>query len=651
MRPAIFSSLVAFVMTLSVTSVFAQVPAPDASPSTPVDEVVLLPFEPSRQDAVLEAYVDGVVSAHRREHAAPAVSVSVVRDGRLVFAKAYGDADIESGKAANGVDTMFRIGSVSKTFTWTAVMMLHERGLLDLDADVNTYLKGMQIPDAFGAPVTMNDLMAHRAGFEDTFSIFTYPDGGEVGLTEALVDTMPKRVYAPGERTSYSNWGATLAAKLVEDISGVSYREFLEREILAPLSMTHTTIEAPGLMSEADRPALAVGYSLRNGAYEREDYMQIGPFAPAGAMGSSANDMAQWMLMHLGGGAHNGVQLMSQSTHDLMWRRAFDDRADGADLAHGFQSRVYRNVRAFGHGGATTAFYTDMTLVPELGLGVFISQSTSDDRALVFDLAPLVIDHVLDRPATPAKNDPNFEDKAEAFAGTYLGNRRSFSRFEKLFASSDAATVEPAAGGALTVSFGDKAKHFAPLPGAADTFEDRNGERIVFGRDERGAVTHFSDGSGVHSFERAGVASNSDLLNMALLASLFFAATTLLGAWRRQGRDVTQTAIGAMIGVGALCAAILTFALAGTGGWLMAELSNANASTMQAYPPASVAVFRMVALAVVAAALVGLISTGPAWTSSGWSVWRKLHHSLFALSLAALAVTLVFWNVVFSATA
>ena len=81
-------------------------------------------------------------------------------------------------------------------------MMLQERGLIDLDTDVNTYLKGVTIPDAFDAPVTMNDLMAHRAGFEDTFGVFTLSDETDMTLTEALNAHMPKRVHAPGTRSS-----------------------------------------------------------------------------------------------------------------------------------------------------------------------------------------------------------------------------------------------------------------------------------------------------------------------------------------------------------------------------------------------------------------------------------------------------------------
>ena len=123
-----FPVLFGFLLWLAAP-VQAQTDAPDASPSTPVETVELLAFEPTREDAVLEAFVDGIVEAHRRQHNTPGVTVSVVKDGQMVFAKGYGLADVESGRAVSGDETLFRIGSVSKTFTWTAVMMLVEQGL------------------------------------------------------------------------------------------------------------------------------------------------------------------------------------------------------------------------------------------------------------------------------------------------------------------------------------------------------------------------------------------------------------------------------------------------------------------------------------------------------------------------------------------
>lgn len=647
MRLRLFAALLCF----AVPAAAQEIAPPDASPSTPVDEVELAPFEPTREEAVLEAYVDGVVAAHQREHDAPAIAVSVVRNGRILFAKAYGDADVETRARADGVDTLFRIGSVSKTFIWTAVMMLQERGEIDLDTDVNAYLKGVAIPDAFGAPVTMNHLMAHRGGFEDTFAVFTYPDDGEATLTDALNATMPKRVYPPGARTAYSNWGSALAAKIVEDVSGVPFERFVQDEILAPLAMTHTTLKAPKLMTDDERALLAQGYEISAGAPAAAEYMQIGPFAPAGAMASTANDMAQWMLLHLGGGEYNGARLMSPQTHALMWTRKFNDRPAGADLAHGFQTRFYRGVETFGHGGATSLYYTDMTMAPDLGVGVFVTQNATADRTLVLDLPWLVIDHLLDRPATPARNDPAFEAEAAAFAGTYLTNRRSFSQFEKFFSGLDPVKVAPARGGGLTIVAGGRATHYAPLPGAADTFENLDGGIVVFGREKDGAVSHFTNGSGVESFDRVDLASNATLFYAAFALALLFSVTTLTGAWRRQGRGAASGAAAFALSAGAVAGAALVFAFAAAMMWMSGQMSTLNAAALIAYPPSSVVVMRMIGLGVFIAALVGLASLWVAWRNSDWGLWRKLHHTAFALSVAFLALTLVFWKVIFAATA
>lgn len=651
MRLSMPAALLFAIAALNAAAGAQEAPPPDPAPSIAVATVELAPFEPTREEAVLEAYIDGIVAAHRREHDAPAVTVSVVKDGRILFAKAYGEADVETGKAADGADTLFRIGSVSKTFVWTSVMMLQERGLIDLDEDVNRYLKGLQIPEAFGAPVTMNDLMAHRAGFEDTFGVFTYADDGDASLTEALAATMPKRVYPPGARTSYSNWGSALAAKIVEDVAGVPYEQFLQDEILTPLVMSRTTLKAPKLMSEDQRAALAKGYEIKAGAYAPGAYMEIGPFAAVGAMASSANDMAAWMLFHLGGGEHDGVRLMRPETHQLMWTRAFGDRPAGADLAHGFMTRLYRGVETFGHGGATGLYYTDMTMVPELAAGIFVSQSATADRTLVSDLPWLVIDRLLNLPADFAKDDPAFAARAAEYAGTYLTNRRSFSQFEKLFAMTGAVKIAPAAGGGLTVVEGAGATHFAPVPGAADTFESRHGAVIVFGRDKAGKVTHYTDDWGVMSLERAGFAANPLFLNLAFGLAVLFAATTLAGAWRRQGRVRVANQPGVMLSAGALAAAALVFVLAGAFAWVSAAMANAGVAAMLSYPPAAILCLRFVALAVVAAAIAGLASLWFAWTKASWRLARRLHHTAFALALAFLALMLVVWNVVFAPTA
>lgn len=638
-------------LTLAWPLSLAAQRAPDASPSTPVDTVELAPFEPTREAAVLEAYVDGVVNAHMREHDTAGVTVSVVKDGRLLFAKGYGFADAQSGKLADGHETLFRIGSVSKTFIWTAVMMLNERGALDLDTDVNQYLKGFQIPDAFDAPVTLNHLMAHRAGFEDTIGVFTHSDTEDLSLTQALEADMPKRVFAPGARTSYSNWGAALAAKIVEDVSGRSYQDFIQTEIFDPLAMTATTLDGPAIMPEALRRRLSTGHKRKAGRSVADGYMEIGPYAPAGAIASTAADMAQWMLVHLGRGAYNGVTLMSPQSHDLMWRRAFDDRLFGADVAHGFMTKTYKGYAVYGHGGATAAFYSNMALVPELGIGVFVSQNATTDRKLVGQLPDLIIARLAGPVRDETAPDGFTKEKAAEYAGTYLNNRRSFTQFEKLFAATALANVAPAEEGGLLVTTQTGAVRFEPVSGARDTFQDEYGNRIVFGRNEKGAVTHSTGPLGVHSGDKVGLVGNPNTLAAALGLAGLFSFTTWLGAWRRQGRAVAHGPMGVKLNMFALAAATAFLVFDGVFVAAIIKLSSISASEFSAYPFPVIGLLRIVAYGVFGFAALSVFSLAPAWARSGWGLWRKLHHTFFALSLALLAVMLVVWKVIFSATA
>lgn len=652
--PNICALVSAFISLAIVSPAQAQnnPPPPDAAPSTPVDIVAMPDFEPSREDATLEAFIDGVVGAHRRAHDIPGVSVSVVKDGRILFAKGYGYADIDKGIRADGDDTLFRIGSVSKTFTWTAVMMLSERGLIDLDADVNTYLKGVVIPDKFGAPVTMNHLMAHRAGFEDSFGVFTIPREGDISLTDALNKNMPKRVFPPGARTSYSNWGSALAAKIVEDITGETYNDFLFLEILNPLGMSSTALAGPEAMPDALLSRVSKGYERKDGDMAEAALMEIGPYAPAGAMSASARDMARWMQLHLGGGSIDGVRLMSQQTHEQMLQRAFNDRPSGADLAHGFFARSYWGYDSYGHGGATAAFFTYMDLIPELGIGVYVSQNATTDRTLVSDLSKLVVDYLVgDAQSVGPDTDETAIARAEEAAGAYFGNRRSFTQFEKIFAVSDVVTVSSDDNGAVIVTANGETTRYAPVSGVLDIYESRHGDRLSFARDANRRVTHVSGPMGVHSYDRIGSLAHPMALNVAFGAAVFFSLTVWAGAWRRQGRNVVQSGMGRVLGLADLALAGLVFVFLGSFLAMMISMSSMGVTDLANYPLPVVNVFRMVATTLVIVSIFAVISLIPAWRSTQWSIWRKAHHSSFVLALGALAVLLIHWKGVFSATA
>jgi len=149
-----------FAFTQAVTAQTNDVTKPEA----PVKVLA----EGLKNAAEVEAFFDNLVPKLMEKHHVPGVAISLVKDGKQLFAKGYGYANLDTGKPVHADETLFRIASISKLFTWIAVMQQVEEGKIDIDTDVNQYLKKFKIPDTFpGRPVTMRHLMTHTAGFDD----------------------------------------------------------------------------------------------------------------------------------------------------------------------------------------------------------------------------------------------------------------------------------------------------------------------------------------------------------------------------------------------------------------------------------------------------------------------------------------------------
>ena len=215
----------------------------------------------------LEAFLDDLMARDMQELHIAGVAVSVVKDGKLFFAKGYGYADVEKGIPVDAEQTIFGIGSIGKLFTWTAVMQQVEQGKLDLDADVNTYLD-FRIPDTFPQPITLKHLMTHTAGFEDKLlgGLVTEPEE-LVPPRDWIVSHMPARLYPPGHMPSYTNFNAVLAGYIVARVSGESYDQYIQNHIFSPLGMMHSTVQTP--LPPALSEYMSLGYTYGDGAFSR----------------------------------------------------------------------------------------------------------------------------------------------------------------------------------------------------------------------------------------------------------------------------------------------------------------------------------------------------------------------------------------------
>src|SRR6516165_2067024 len=269
----------------------------------------------------LEAFFDGVINVQlKSKHIAGAV-VAVVAGDKVVFSKGYGYADVEGRRKVDPEKTMFRIASISKLLTWTAVMQQVEEGKLDLDADINTYLKDVKVPAVYDKPVTLKNLLTHTPGFEDyVLGLFAHSPKEVPPLAEVLREQMPARVTAPGLISSYSNHGTALAGYVVACVSGKSWEDYIEQRILQPLGMKNTFVRQP---AEEQLPAgMSKGYKWEGGRFKAEPFEYI-PAAPAGCISTTAADAAKFMLAHLHDGRLGDARILKPETARQMRQPLF----------------------------------------------------------------------------------------------------------------------------------------------------------------------------------------------------------------------------------------------------------------------------------------------------------------------------------------
>ncbi|HVG46126.1 MAG TPA: serine hydrolase domain-containing protein [Longimicrobium sp.] len=385
-------------------------------PARPAAAQLLEPFPaPERLGAALDSAVRDEME---RSHI-PGAVVVVVKDGRVYWTRGYGFADVEARRPVEPERTIFRVGSISKVFTATAVVQLADRGRLRLDEDVNRYLPGWKVPEPFGRPVTAANLLTHTAGFDEINLGRRAPTAAEVlPLGTFLRERLVPR-FAPGERSSYSTYGISLAGHLVEVVSGLPLREYLRREVFSPLGMDRSSL---GAVPDSLHGDVATGYVYASGRYQAAPWEHFHTY-PASDVNATASDMAKFMIAHLEGGRHGAGRILSDSATWLMRTVHFRNHPRLAGFAYGwFEQRLLGHV-AVRHSGSMEGYNATMWLWPAERMGVFVAynrETPSLEQRVVRRLAArtLVPLDTLDTEGTPWTR-PRVRDDLRRFAGRY----------------------------------------------------------------------------------------------------------------------------------------------------------------------------------------------------------------------------------------
>ena len=598
----------------------------------------------------LNAFLDGMVEASMLQYHLPGVVVSVVEGDQLISSRGWGFADLEKRQLASPATSLFRVGSVSKVVTATALMQLVERGQLDLEQPVSRYLDPPPFPGA--DRVTVNHLLTHRAGFEDGYvGHFVADDAAsDYTLEDYVARFAPAQVREPGQFSSYSNYSLATLGQIIATVSASPFESYVDDQLLAPLGMTHSSFrEAAAQMPPRDDslPAelaeqRAQGYRYSGGQQRPNTrwFMHRG-MAPAGSLSATAEDMARFMRMHLNEGRIDGVQVLRAETVAKMHQELSRNHPEVGGNAHGFWANQISGLETLEHGGAVFNFYTNLVLIPEARIGIFVSTNGAEGRQFTQDLPRMVVEQFLASRAPVAPTLAGFAERAEPLTGTYRSTRRNYSKLEAsggLFDSDTTVSViEP---DTLLVSGSGPAQTYHEVqPGVYSA--DRDGKRIAFSSTADGQAQRLYPNYGHVVLERVPWYARTDLFWGVFGSLLLLSVLRIAGLRLRRPQPAGPASHSAAV-IGYL-AALGWVAFAITMMMVFDQLSEPESELLVHFPNQLANWSLGIGLGAAALSVLCVVLTP--WVVGGqWPWWRRWHFALFSLAALLSLPLLWYWR-------
>ncbi|WP_417451928.1 serine hydrolase domain-containing protein [Kordiimonas sp.] len=589
---------------------------------------------------VVEAFVDGLVKPTMAANHSPSGVVALMKGGDMIFAKGYGYQDVDNRIPMDAENSLVRPGSISKLFTWVAVMQLVEQGKLDLDADVNTYLNTFQVRDTWpGQPVTLRHIMTHTAGFEAGGLGYLIMDDASriMPLAQSLERYQPARINPPGEHTGYSNWGSALAGLIVQNVSGMDYNDYIETHIFDVLGMNNATFREP--LPKKFEPHMAKAYGYGAGKYHEQNYEIISNFGPAGSLAATAYDMSLFAQALLNGGSLDGNRILKPETMQQILNEGFthDPRVRGIGL--GFLKRRYGpdDLANFGHDGGTTIFLSHFGLSFKEDMMLFSSFSGPGARATHTAFVKAFYDEFFPRDILTIAPPEDFAARAGKYAGTYHSWRNNFTMAESITRALGGSPVIPMPDNTLLIS----GKRYAEVDKNLFRQVDDYG-RIAFQEDADGDITGYViDGTGVMQFYKAPFYETWSFIQTWVgLSLLLFVGIVLKLLYRfrdyRTAEGLAKTALRASV---ALAFANLLFVLFGYLG-----ISAGEQALTYALPATLKFALVFPLLATVAAAYHAFTAYRVWQDAALGSVFARLRFSMVTLAGLFMVWFYAYWN-------
>lgn len=590
--------------------------------------------------ARIASEIDPIFAEAMAKGEIPGAVFVLVQGNDVVLRKAYGYADPERRRPMDADRTAIHIGSVSKLFTATAVMQLVERGALDLDVDVNRYLKTFQVRNRFATPLTLRHLLTHTGGLDDALLGKLAPTPAELEpLGVHLALHMPPVIDPPGRVSRYSNYGMALAGYLVEVASGLPFETYVEKRIFGPLGMKRSSFAQPSPFAAE----LAIGHGSRNGKSNPQRPFLIND-APAGSVTTRVDDMARFMIAFLNEGRLGDQALVSPGTVEAM--TSPQHRADPRlSFSHGFGWQIDSKAgrRYVWHDGGGGGHVTRLVLVPELRAGFLVYYNRWPVQC-IYPLTDKLFEHFA-RPGhsmawTPKPGPPDRRLEGPYRSSWYV--HETLFKFLVLLGAADEKPVSVQDDGSLRIR-DDVFYPVEPL-----LYRQKDSDRLIAFRVETdGAVTLYEDPTEESHRLRWWETSAFSTRLLAACVVLLTSAVLAWGAgglWRaaRGRRSTAPPAAGRArlwVVLVVVCMAIPVLVALVQG-----QPENPEDIVIRIQPVWKAVLLILPQLAALLGALC-LWDAARAWKNRWWGPLARLHYSVVALASAALVWLLHCWNI------
>lgn len=482
----------------------------------------------------LEGFLDKFFAQQMPKEHIPGAVFTLVKDGKIFFSKGYGYADLAKKTPVIPEQTLFRVGSISKLFTATAVMQLAEQNKLKLDDDVNKYLKHFQIENTYKKPITFAHLLTHTDGFDSGWGIGAFARSASqmTPLGDFIAKRLPPRIMPPGEVFLYSDVGMNLAGYLVEEIAGIPFAQYIEKNILQPLNMRRSSFFQP--LPPQLASDLAVGYKYKNGTYQQRPFVFSNTIA-GNALMATATDIGHFAIAHLQNGSYGNAKILNNATAIEMHRQHFAHYPGMKGATYGFYQKTINQQKAIIHNGRHAGYTTTLYLLPEQNLGFFVA-CNNNPSSLPDELVKQFFNHYypIDKKIEPIPQRlASSQADLQKLGGAYRYNRYPHHTMEKLaavFGEAPEILVTPGNDGTLSLYAPEyKSVEIKPL-----LFRFFYSNDLMTFRQDKGSITHlFVSDSVFAALEKlAWYETNIFQLTLLLFCTITFISVCIVGLIR-----------------------------------------------------------------------------------------------------------------------